>query len=146
MPQKQNPDILEITRASYHRLLAEAQVLMSLPANLPSGYHRDLQLTKGAVMTALQVCDDMLTAMLLISPKLQFDSEKLFATLSPDLFATADALSMVQKGIPFREAYRQAAQNWAHLPIPSAEEILAQYPTVGTLGNLDLTQLREKFL
>lgn len=144
MPQKQNPDILEITRASYHRLLAEAQILMSLPANLPSGYHRDLQLTKGAVMTALQVCDDMLTAMLLIIPELSFDTEKLFATLSPDLFATADALQMVQSGIPFREAYRKAAENWKDLPIPSAEAILAQYPTIGTLGNLDLEGIKAK--
>ncbi|NNE48549.1 MAG: argininosuccinate lyase, partial [Rhodothermales bacterium] len=53
MPQKRNPDVLELARAVYHRLTAEMHVLASVPANLPSGYHRDLQLTKAAVMQSV---------------------------------------------------------------------------------------------
>ena len=56
MPQKKNPDVLELARASYHRLIAEMQVLLTLPANLPSGYHRDLQLTKAAIMRSVSPC------------------------------------------------------------------------------------------
>ena len=136
MPQKQNPDILEIARASYHRLTAELHLLMTLPANMPSGYHRDLQLTKEAVMRGVQVAADMLMAMNLIVPELAFDADHLATQLSPDLFATADALARVAKGTPFRDAYKQAAAHVPHLHTPPADEILASYPTAGTLGNL----------
>lgn len=136
MPQKQNPDILEITRAAYHRLTAEMHLLMTLPANLPSGYHRDLQLTKEAVMRAIQTAADMLTAMNLIVPELRFEPEALAAQLSPDLFATADALARVASGVPFRDAYKQAAANVPHLQTPDAAEIIASYRTAGSLGNL----------
>ncbi|HRK74880.1 MAG TPA: argininosuccinate lyase [Rhodothermales bacterium] len=136
MPQKQNPDILEIARASYHRLVAELQLLLSLPANLPSGYHRDLQLTKEAVMRAMRVAQDMLIALNLIVPKLSFNRDFLAAQLSPDLFATADALERVSNGVPFRDAYRMAAENVPNLRTPEHSEILHAYRTPGTLGNL----------
>ena len=55
MPQKRNPDVLELARATYHRLTAEMNVLATLPSNLPSGYHRDLQLTsRGAEVEGVE--------------------------------------------------------------------------------------------
>jgi argininosuccinate lyase len=144
MPQKQNPDILEIARATYHRVLAEAHILMTLPANLPSGYHRDLQLTKEAVMRAIQSADDMLTAMNLIIPELRFNAAHLASQLSPDLFATADALERVANGTPFRDAYKEAAANVGNAAIPSVEEMTLQYRTKGTLGNLDIEGVRQR--
>lgn len=144
MPQKQNPDILEIARATYHRVLAEAHILMTLPANLPSGYHRDLQLTKEAVMRAIQSADDMLTAMNLIIPELRFNTAHLASQLSPDLFATADALERVANGTPFRDAYKEAAANVGNAAIPSVEEMMLQYRTKGTLGNLDIEGVRQR--
>jgi len=144
MPQKQNPDILEIARASYHRLVAELHLLLSLPANLPSGYHRDLQLTKEAVMRAVHVTQDMLIAMNLIIPKVTFNQDHLASQLSPDLFATADALERVANGVPFRDAYRLSAENIANLQTPPIAEILAAYPTPGSLGNLQGNQILTK--
>lgn len=109
MPQKQNPDVLELARATYHRLVAEMQVLLTLPANLPSGYHRDLQLTKEAVMRAVLKAEDLLTAMVELVPGVTFEAKALARASGDELFATAYALQLVAAGLPFREAYRRAA-------------------------------------
>jgi argininosuccinate lyase len=134
MPQKQNPDVLELARATYHRLLAEMNVLLTLPANLPSGYHRDLQLTKEAALRSVLLTSDLLTAMNHLLPGVQFNKDALRAALSPDLFATADALARVQAGVPFREAYRQAAAALPDLVVPTPAEALAAYQVEGFPG------------
>ncbi len=136
MPQKRNPDVLELMRAYYHRVLAEAHVLMTLPAGLPGGYHRDLQLTKEALMRAVAVTEDVLSAANALVPDLTFDSDACAAALSPELFATDRALELVQQGVPFRDAYRRAAREAAALPVPDAGTIRAGYTAPGTLGNL----------
>ncbi len=135
MPQKRNPDVLELARAHYHRLMAEHSVLMTLPANLPSGYHRDLQLTKEAVMRSVMLTADLLQAMNALVPALVFDRERMQAALSPDLIATAHALGKVQQGMPFREAYRQAAAELPALVLPAPEALLASYVSDGTPGH-----------
>ena len=135
MPQKRNPDVLELARASYHRLTAEMQVLLTLPANLPSGYHRDLQLTKAATLRSVLLVRDLLEAMLHVLPDVRFDRERMAAACTPGLFATADALARVREGVPFRDAYRQAAQATSS-PIPSNPEMALQpYRVAGYPGN-----------
>ena len=135
MPQKRNPDVLELARASYHRLTAEMQVLLTLPANLPSGYHRDLQLTKAATLRSVLLVRDLLDAMLHVLPDVRFDRERMAAACTPGLFATADALARVREGVPFRDAYRQAAQATSD-PIPSNPEMALQpYRVAGYPGN-----------
>lgn len=142
MPQKRNPDVLELARATYHRVLAEMHVLLTLPANLSSGYHRDLQLTKEAILRAVRTTSDVLTAMTALIPGVTFNRERTHAALSADLFATEDALRRVVAGTPFREAYREAAANVSNLTVPSAEGVLSSYATLGTLGNLALDSLK----
>ncbi len=142
MPQKRNPDVLELARATVHRLTAELHLLLTLPANLPGGYHRDLQLTKESVMRAALVSLDLMTAMRHVLPGLRFVPERLDAALSPDLFATADALRRVHAGTPFRDAYRAAAADLDALLTPSADEALAAYVTPGTPGNVRPEALR----
>ncbi len=134
MPQKQNPDVLELARATYHRLLAEMQVLLTLPANLPSGYHRDLQLTKEAVMRSVLLSHDLLTAMNHLLPGVRFDRERMAAACTPELFATAHALERVRAGAPFREAYREAARAVPTLTAPEAADALAAYRVDGFPG------------
>ena len=143
MPQKRNPDVLELARASVHRLTAELHLLLTLPANLPSGYHRDLQLTKEAAMRATLAALDLMTAVRHVLPGLRFVPERLDAALSPDLFATADALRRVHAGTPFRDAYRAAAADLDALETPPAAEALAAYVTPGTPGNVQPEALRD---
>ncbi len=144
MPQKQNPDVLELARASYHRLVSELHLLLTLPANLPSGYHRDLQLTKEAVMRGCLLGSDLLEAMTQLLPGVRFRTDRMEDALSPDLFATAEALRLVQEGVPFREAYREAAGALGSIQTPPAEEILAAYHVPGDPGNPQPEVIRER--
>jgi argininosuccinate lyase len=134
MPQKQNPDVLELVRAGYHRLLAEMNVLLTLPANLPSGYHRDLQLTKEAIIRCVLHAHDLLTAMVQLLPGLRFRRDRMQAACTPALLATAEALRRVAEGVPFREAYRQAAAALDSLPQPDPETVLRAYRVDGYPG------------
>lgn len=142
MPQKRNPDVLELARATYHRLTAELHLLLALPANLTSGYHRDLQLTKEAVMRATLAAADLFTALRHVIPGLVWQREAMRAALSPDLFATAEANALVAAGTPFRDAYRATAAHLGALAVPPDADALAAYPTPGTPGRLDLDGLR----
>ncbi len=144
MPQKKNPDIAELARATMHRLSGEFQVLLGIPANLPSGYHRDLQLTKGSVMRAVIILKDLLEATQGILAGLTFRSEPLDNARDPELFATAAALSEVVKGKPFREAYRDAAQTPSLWSEQAQMKLSEAYSTVGTPGNVSTASIRER--
>jgi argininosuccinate lyase len=108
MPQKRNPDLFELVRgrgATTLGLLVEA---LSIPAKLPSGYHRDLQLLKAPLFKACDLAratTDLLAATL---PRLRFLPAA--GELPPELFAAEEANRLVvEEGIPFREAYRRVA-------------------------------------
>ncbi len=136
MPQKKNPDVPELVRARYHRLLAEMQVLLSLPANLPSGYHRDLQLTKEAVMRSTLLSEEVVAAMMRLLPQLQFNSGRMLSSCTPEIFATAETMKGAARGVPFRESYRQTARNLEALHRPdSPEKALDAYHSDGSPGH-----------
>src|SRR5688500_103678 len=113
MPNKRNPDVIELMRASYASVAAarcEIEQLLSLP----SGYHRDLQISKGALfhgfgngLQALALLPDLLR-------NLEWKPDALAAALEPSMYATDLAVDLAHDGVPFREAYRQAAdpQRW----------------------------------
>jgi len=134
MPQKQNPDVLELARAYHHRLTAEMQSLATGPSNLPGGYHRDLQLTKAAVMRSVQMTTDVLTALAEVVRGATFNPEQTQAACTPTLLATQRALERVAEGVPFRHAYRQAAaEDTESGPIDPAA-VLDAYETDGSPG------------
>ncbi len=142
MPQKQNPDVLELIRASYHRVIAEMQVLLTLPANLPSGYHRDLQLTKEATMRSEAVTADALDAMRQLLPGVEFDVDAMRRATSSELFATAAALEKVAAGMPFRDAYREAAKEVSQLGDIDLDRALDAYRSAGFPGRLATEAVR----
>ena len=144
MPQKKNPDVLELVRANYHRLLAEMQVLLTLPANLPSGYHRDLQLTKEAVMRSILLSADIAEAMLNLLPAVRFNEERMKAATTPELFATQIAIEKVLSGMPFRDAYREAAKESESGHIAVDEEALHAYLVNGYPGQTNPGTIRDQ--
>ncbi|WP_420455545.1 argininosuccinate lyase [Rubrivirga sp.] len=144
MPQKRNPDVLELARATAHRLTAELHLLLTLPANLPGGYHRDLQLTKEATMRAVLAAQNLVTAVAAVLPSVRWQPDAMRAALSPDLFATAEALRLVVEGTPFRDAYRAVGADLGSLSVPSADDALAAYTSDGTPGHVDVAALRER--
>ena len=144
MPQKRNPDVLELARATVHRLTAELSLLLTLPAGLPSGYHRDLQLTKEATLRAVLATQDLLSAAVAVIPGLTWHRDRMRAALSPDLFATAAALRQVEAGTPFRDAYRAVGTSLDQLAVPTDDEALAVYTSPGTPGHVDVPALRQR--
>jgi argininosuccinate lyase len=109
MPQKRNPDLLELLRAKYHVVLAREMEVRSLVASLPSGYHRDLQLTKGPVISGLETTADCLEIAQLAVTELAFDEAACRAAMTSEIHATRRANEAVRRGVPFRDAYRQVA-------------------------------------
>ncbi len=134
MPQKQNPDVLELARAYHHRLAAEMQSLATGPSNLPGGYHRDLQLTKGAVMRSLQITSDVLSALSEVIDGVAFKADQTAEACTPELLATYRALRQVDEGVPFRVAYQQAAKDDPTAETVEPEAVLATYTTDGSPG------------
>src|SRR5690606_32108325 len=106
MPNKRNPDVVELMRATYASVAAarcEIEQLLSLP----SGYHRDLQLSKGALfhgfgkgLQALALLPDLLR-------NLEWKPDRMRAVLEPSMYATDLSVDLAKEGVPFRDAYRQ---------------------------------------
>ncbi len=142
MPNKRNPDVIELMRASYASVAAarcEIEQLLSLP----SGYHRDLQFSKGAIfhgfrrgLGALELLPDLLR-------RLQWVPERMRAALEPSMYATDLAVDLARAGTPFREAYRQAADpaRWAQ---GDPDASLAARSSPGAAGDLRLEVLRQR--
>ncbi len=105
MPQKRNPDVLELVRARYHVACAREGEVKALASNLISGYHRDLQLTKEPLMKGLQNARTSLSVMTLVFAGLEVDVPRCRDAMSGELFATAEVYRMVEQGVPFRDAY-----------------------------------------
>ncbi len=106
MPQKKNPDVFEIARANYVKVVSLEIRLKMLPANLISGYHRDLQLTKEATFEAFDTTESTLRIMSKVVKELKVNRKNAKKFVTKELFATQRAYKLVEKGIPFREAYK----------------------------------------
>ena len=113
MPQKRNPDVVELARGRCRELRGYALAVQELAGGLPSNYHRDLQLLKKPLFAALDTAQDWLDVLTRLVPALQVNAEHAAAACSDELYATHAAYQRVQQGVPFRDAYRQIAQQIA---------------------------------
>lgn len=107
MPHKKNPDALEIVRANYHLVLSEEMKVKSLISNLISGYHRDFQLTKSALINSIEITKSSLEIMTLILNNLLFNKEEIEKEMSEELFAVEKVNQLLLNGVSFRDAYRK---------------------------------------
>jgi argininosuccinate lyase len=112
MPQKRNPDVLELLRASSATAHACLDESLMITAKLPSGYHRDLQRLKSPLFRSIDLAIDSVDIMAYLLQGLEFLPENI--ELDAGIFATTEAYRLVtENGIPFRDAYRQVAQRYA---------------------------------
>ncbi|KGM55365.1 argininosuccinate lyase [Lysobacter arseniciresistens ZS79] len=142
MPNKRNPDVIELMRASYASVAAgraEVEHLLSLP----SGYHRDLQFSKGAIfhafgrgLGALGLLPDLLR-------NLEWKPDAMRAALDPSMYATDLAVDLAREGKPFRDAYREAADPARWSGGDPAASLTARV-SPGAAGDLRLDVLRER--
>ncbi len=111
MPQKRNPDLVELVRAQSRLVVADRAALLDILRDLPSGYHRDFQLVKGPLFRAHDRVAAMLPLVTRLLTGIEFDEAALReAAADPALGATGRVLDRVRSGEAFRDAYRDASR------------------------------------
>ncbi|PJF43199.1 MAG: argininosuccinate lyase [Candidatus Thermofonsia Clade 1 bacterium] len=106
MPQKQNPDVLELTRGKAGRLIGRLAGLLTTLKGLPTGYNKDLQEDKEALFDAADTLETILPALIGTVESMRLQPEAMRAALDESMLATDLADYLVGRGVPFREAHR----------------------------------------
>jgi len=135
MPHKKNPDVFELIRAKCNRIQSVPNELALLLTNLPSGYHRDLQLTKEILFPALEELKACLQMMQLMLSNIRIKENILQEEKYKYLFTVEAVNELVNKGIPFREAYKQVGQTVENGTFQFDHSTKLQHLHVGSLGN-----------
>lgn len=112
MPQKKNPDILEILQGNYQVVLSNEFQIKTLGSNLISGYSRSMQLIKAPTMKSLTLTLKSLSVTASLFNHLKVNKEACERALTEEVFATEKVYELVQKGMSFREAYQQIAKKY----------------------------------
>jgi len=111
LPQKKNPDALELIRGKTGRILGDLMQMLTVMKGLPLAYNRDLQEDKEAIFDAADTVRVSLDALVPLAANLKFNKERIIATTERDLIdATSLAEYLVMKKVPFRDAHRIVGQ------------------------------------
>jgi argininosuccinate lyase len=142
MPHKKNPDVFEMIRGRCNRIQSLPNELALLSANLPSGYHREMQLTKEILFPAFGELADCLRMACLMVEAMEVREDILAAEKYRYIFSVEAVNRLVNEGVPFREAYRQVGNEIeagtfrfdASRPLSHSHE--------GSIGNLCYDEIR----
>ncbi|MBM3443781.1 MAG: argininosuccinate lyase [Bacteroidetes bacterium] len=136
MPHKKNPDVFELIRAKCNRIQSIPNELTLLMNNLPSGYHRDMQLTKEMVFPAFQELGACLEMMQLMLTSLQVNEAVLQDPRYAYLFSVEKVNELVNQGVPFRDAYVQVGKmiESGQFSVDASKELIHTHE--GSIGNL----------
>ena len=142
MPHKKNPDVFELIRGKCNKIQALPYEITLITNNLPSGYHRDLQLLKEGLFPAIQnlkACLDIA----IFSIKDITVKEGILEDKKYDHLFTVDSLNeMVVEGMPFRDAYKAVAEQLENGTFQSPKE--TKHTHEGSINNLRLNEIKEK--
>ncbi|QIL20914.1 argininosuccinate lyase [Thermomonas sp. HDW16] len=145
MPNKRNPDVIELMRAT-HASVAAARTEIEQLLSLPSGYQRDLQASKGAIfhgfgrgLAALELLPALLA-------NLEWREDRIRAAIDSGMYATDVAVEAAIAGVPFREAYKAAAASADSAGQGRTPEgSLAARTSPGAAADLRLDELRMRW-
>ncbi len=141
MPHKKNPDVAELLRAKTNRLKALPMEVTLVLSNLPSGYHRDMQILKEVLMPAFDELLDCLHITRFMLEHLQVKPGLLEDPKYDLLFSVERVNELVLQGVPFREAYRTVGQEIAdHTYEPPRALHHVHEGSIGNLGNDQISQ------
>jgi argininosuccinate lyase len=134
MPHKKNPDVFELIRSHCNRIQALPNEIMLMTTNLPSGYHRDLQLIKEHIIPAFQNLNDCLQMTGLMLSNIEIKKDLLQDEKYKFLFSVEEVNKLVLQGMPFRDAYKKVGAviesgNFTHAASPA-------HTHEGSIGNL----------
>ena len=149
MPHKKNPDVFELIRAKCNRIQSIPNELTLLLNNLPSGYHRDLQLTKEILFPAIEELKACLQLCRLMLSNIEIKDHILSDEKYRYLFSVEAMNELVNQGIPFREAYQQVG-NSIEKGAFAFDHTKGLHHThegsIGNLGNPEIAALMTKVL
>jgi argininosuccinate lyase len=142
MPHKKNPDVFELIRAKCNKLQALPQQIMMITSNLPSGYFRDLQITKEVFLPAFDELISCLELTTFAIENMTVKQDLMKDPLYKLAFSVEEVNARVLAGVPFREAYKQVGQEIEK----GIFEVPAQlnHTHEGSLGNLCNTEIQQK--
>jgi argininosuccinate lyase len=142
MPHKKNPDVFELIRAKCNRIQSTPNELTLLTGNLPSGYHRDLQLTKEILFPAIQEGLACLRMTRLMLGHIEVRDNILEEEKYKYLFSVEAVNQLVNQGIPFREAYRQVGNSIDKGTFQFDYRQQLNHTHAGSIGNLSNDRIK----
>jgi argininosuccinate lyase len=145
MPHKKNPDVFELIRARCNRIQSLPNELTLLLTNLPSGYHRDLQLTKEILFPAFEELKACLQLTVLMLSHVDVKKDILDDPKYKYLFSVEAVNELVNKGVPFREAYRQIGNAIDASTFLFNHSKGLHHTHEGSIGNLNLAEIEQLF-
>ncbi|MDZ7690590.1 MAG: argininosuccinate lyase [Balneolaceae bacterium] len=143
MPHKKNPDVFELIRGKCNSIQALPNQVAMINSNLPSGYHREYQILKEALFPAvesLKSCLDMAEFML---RHIEVNSSILDDERYQYLFSVEEVNKQVGRGVPFREAYQDVAEQIKKGTFSPENQV--EHTHEGSIGNLCNEEVRGKF-
>ncbi|GEM56683.1 argininosuccinate lyase [Flavobacterium branchiophilum] len=142
MPHKKNPDVFELIRGKCNKIQALPYEITLITNNLPSGYHRDLQLLKEGLFPAIQTLKACLDMAHFAIKDIQVKNH-ILADSKYDYLFTVDTLNeMVVAGIPFRDAYKTVAEQLENGTYQSPKA--TKHTHEGSINNLCLQDIKNK--
>lgn len=142
MPHKKNPDVFELVRARCNQLMSLPNDIAMITGNLPSGYHRDMQLLKEILFPAIRNLKDCLRMVSLMLSHVQVRENILADDKYKFLFSVEEVNKLVLAGVPFRDAYRQVGRDISAGSYEPGRTI--QHVHEGSIGNLCLREISAK--
>ncbi len=142
MPHKKNPDVFELIRSHCNRIKALPNEIMLMTTNLPSGYHRDLQLLKEHLFPAFGTLRDCLDMAILMLSNIEVKKNLLADEKYKYLFSVEEVNKLVLRGMPFRDAYRQVGLDIESGKFTAGAEI--KHTHEGSIGNLGTSAIKKQ--
>lgn len=143
MPHKKNPDVFELIRGKCALIQGLGNDFALLGQNLPSGYHREMQLFKGKMIEGLDSIKECLMMLNSTIKEVQVRQNIMEDEMYTFAF-TVDALNeLVSSGVPFRDAYKQVGEQVEEGTFIPPKKV--SHTHVGSLGNLSLEKIQQKF-
>jgi argininosuccinate lyase len=140
MPNKHNPDVIEILRANYSILAGQAAELENI-ISLPSGYHRDLQLTKRSLVSSFDISLKSLSILPKLIKSIKVNKKNSLEYIDNEMKMTDKVYALVNKGTPFRDAYNKIKNS---NDMSQFSETTRSNYSEGSPGNLKLNVLEKR--
>ena len=147
MPHKKNPDVFELIRAHANRICALPDTIRHITTNLPVGYFRDMQLLKEVYFPLFEELNDCLNITCYAVENMEMKGDIMSQPLYVPAFSVEEVNRRVEKGVPFRDAYRQVADEITQGTFrheATVEDTLSHYTHEGSIGNLCNAQIKAK--